>query len=178
MTMVTRYFLKWDTLLFSCVVSRARRAQFNRLVWWISRSADGHAYPALVALFALLEPRRWKEILAASLFAFALELPVYKLIKQWVRRVRPFESIEGVERLIIAPDLFSFPSGHVAAAFVVATLLGHFYPPVLPLFYFWASLVGFSRIYLGVHYPTDVAAGAFLGSVSAKAGLLLSAFLL
>ncbi len=63
----------------------------------------------------------------------------------------------------------SFPSGHTAAAFATATTISMVYPKwyVVAPAYTWASLVGYSRIYLGVHYPSDVLAGALLGSGSA-----------
>jgi undecaprenyl-diphosphatase len=174
MASVTHYLLKWDAVLFSYVIERTRKSHLNRLVWWISKSADGQAYPAILVLLIFLQFRQWKAMVAAFLVSFAFELPIYRMIKQWVRRARPFQEIQGVKRLIVPPDLFSFPSGHTAAAFVVAALIGHYHPPALPLVYLWASIVGFSRVYLGVHYPTDVVAGALLGSLSAKAGLLLS----
>jgi undecaprenyl-diphosphatase len=173
MATVTQYLLKWDVLLVSCVVERTKKARLTCLVRCISRSADGYAYPAVLALLAILHSRQWKAVVAASLLSFSFELPIYKTIKMLVKRARPFEKIQGIERLVIPPDVFSFPSGHAAAAFLVATLIGHFIPPALPLAYIWASIVAFSRVYLGVHYPTDVAAGALLGSLSANAGLLL-----
>jgi undecaprenyl-diphosphatase len=55
------------------------------------------------------------------------------------------------------------PSGHTAAAFLMASILSSFYPSVTVFVYLWALSIGFSRVLLGVHYPGDILAGAALG---------------
>jgi membrane-associated phospholipid phosphatase len=64
---------------------------------------------------------------------------------------------------------YSFPSGHTSQAFATATSISLLYPKwyIIAPAYLWASGVGYSRMYLGVHYPSDVLAGALLGSASA-----------
>lgn len=77
----------------------------------------------------------------------------------------PYDCIRGLIPLITPPTDYSFPSGHTAASFAVGVLLFRKLPkrygiPALVL----AALIGFSRLYLGVHYPSDVLAGALLGT--------------
>jgi undecaprenyl-diphosphatase len=67
------------------------------------------------------------------------------------------------------PDGWSFPSGHTAAAFSGAWVASTVWPRRAPLFFGLAATVGFSRIYVGAHYPGDVLAGATLGMVIAEA---------
>jgi len=92
------------------------------------------------------------------------------LIKQVVKRPRPF-----VQNIHIVPvyraGSYSFPSGHTSSTFTTATALSIAYPKwyVIAPSFLWAGTVSYSRMYLGVHYPTDVAAGMVLGSGTAAA---------
>ena len=91
-----------------------------------------------------------------------------ELIKYFVQRKRPFvRNIEIVP--VYRPSSSSFPSGHTSAAFSTATSLSMAYSKwyvVAPAF-LWAGSVSYSRMYLGVHYPTDVGSGAFIGAGTA-----------
>jgi membrane-associated phospholipid phosphatase len=98
----------------------------------------------------------------------AISFGLTMLLKHIVKRPRPF-----IQNLKIVPvyraGATSFPSGHTSTSFATATALSMAYPKwyVIAPAFLWAGSVGYSRSYLGVHYPTDVAAGAVLGAGSA-----------
>lgn len=92
------------------------------------------------------------------------------VIKKLVKRPRPF--ITDIHLVpVYRPGEYSFPSGHTSSAFGAVTSLSRAYPKwyVIGPSFLWASAVGYSRMYLGVHYPTDVTAGAVLGAGTAFA---------
>ena len=84
-------------------------------------------------------------------------------LKRACCRPRPSNKLPGFVAIIDNPDAFSFPSGHAAAAFAVAVSLAGQGAGLGPLALVLATAIGISRIYLGAHYPLDVAVGALLG---------------
>jgi undecaprenyl-diphosphatase len=83
-------------------------------------------------------------------------------VKDLFQRARPFEAHPQIHPLYVVHSS-SFPAGHAATAFAGATVLAFVVPRVAWLLYLIAALIGFSRVYVGVHYPTDVLGGAVIG---------------
>ena len=90
-------------------------------------------------------------------------------LKSETLRLRPQQEISQIGMLLQRPASSSFPSNHAANSFALATLLTIYYPKMAGVFFTAAAVVGFSRIYLGEHYPLDVLAGALLGTSVALA---------
>ena len=131
------------------------QARISRL---ISRTGDGPLYAVLAALL-WWQGEAQREVVQVALLAFAAELPLYLLLKNALRRQRPV----GLPVFITPSDRYSLPSGHTAASFLMATVLAASFPLWAPLLFLWAILVGASRLLLGVHYLSDLVAGALLG---------------
>lgn len=104
--------------------------------------------------------------------AAALAALVSQVLKRLWRRARPTAGIAGFTALAENPDAFSFPSGHSAAAFAVAMAMAGLVPGG-PAFAALACAVGLSRVYLGAHYPLDVAVGACIGLLCGGAARML-----
>ena len=99
---------------------------------------------------------------------FLVSAFVTTALKHSIKRERPFDTYSDIDNATSAPG-YSFPSGHTSTAFATATSLSMAYPKwyVIAPSFVWASALGYSRMHLGVHYPTDVFAGALVGSGSA-----------
>jgi undecaprenyl-diphosphatase len=138
----------------------------TRLSWMMT---CGNGWLLFLLLATLVDRQRgWKATRAVAPALWLATATVEHPIKKWFRRRRPFLSL--IEAIIVGrkPGSYSFPSGHSAAAFAGAVLLAREYPTNARGFFGLASLVAFSRIYLGVHYPGDVLSGSFLGMVLAR----------
>ncbi len=144
----------------------------------VSRLGDGVAWYVLLALIALVAGV--DGVLASvhmgltSLVGVAL----YRGLKARLVRERPFHSHRGVRALVNPLDRYSFPSGHTLHAASFSVMLWHYTPPLgwpgLMVFVWpFALSVAVSRVVLGLHYPSDVLAGALIGVSLAQFSLML-----
>lgn len=159
------YISAVDLRSYKLINQLQERAVALKFFSLLSRTGDGHLYALAIAMLYLFGDRFEERILAVAVLAFALELPAFFVLKNSIRRDRPCDVLSTSRKAVQPSDKFSMPSGHTSAAFVVATLVFIFAEPMAEIAFVWASLVGMSRIVLGVHYPSDVAAGALLGIV-------------
>lgn len=171
-TRIATAFAHFDQaeLRFCRYINRSSGRTTLRLLFHaVSRLGDGWAWCALVLAVLL---RADGGVAAAHLaLTGAVGLAAYKLIKRHAVRERPFITHPAIRCAAAPLDRYSFPSGHTLHAVCFAVLGSHYLPELaLPLAAF-AVLVALSRVVLGLHYPTDVAAGALLGGGLAFASL-------
>ena len=152
-----------------------RTDMLTPLMKFVTFLGNGGWFWILCAVVLLAIPKTRKTGYAAVLSLIFGVIVTNLLLKNIVARPRPFAEIEALIPLIAKPTDFSFPSGHTTASFAVALVMLRMLPkkigiPAVVL----AALVAFSRLYLGVHYPTDVLAGfvvALVGSSLAVWGV-------
>ncbi len=162
---------QWDAASVLWFYDR-RKASLSRIMTALTRIGDGYVWAGMGISVGFLGSKGPQIILLLAA-AFVIELSLYGSIKRFVSRLRPFASLPGVTMLVVPPDEFSFPSGHTAAAFVMTTMFAVWYPMFLVFMLPLALSIGVSRVYLAVHYPSDVIAGAALGIVSSVLALAI-----
>ncbi len=146
---------------------------YRKTVRFISRTGDGIWYLLIALLLLTIEPNHGGAFFWSGIIAYAFDVSLYLVLKNIIKRDRPAARIDYYKAWITPSDKFSFPSGHTAAAFLFACIVAHFYPALSALCFIWATLIGASRVLLGVHYPTDTVAGAALGSSCAFIGIYI-----
>ena len=143
--------------------------------WWSSPILDhllpwltylgSHFAVILFIIFSLIITKQ-RRIFRRLLLLYTIQSVLIYGLKFLIRRERPLFILEMASKISRGPGEIldpSFPSAHATFAFMMATLLAHWFPRYRILFYIIAGFIAWTRIYLGLHYPTDVMAGALLG---------------
>ena len=157
-----QHIQRYDELSYLWLTSTLRRSPKAFLARAVSMSGDGWMYAVICAVLYMQGHEQAALLFTTLALIYAIEVPVYLILKNTLRRQRPYQRLQ-LCAIIKASDKFSFPSGHTAAAFVFATTCSYLIPDAGVLVFTWATAIGLSRVALGVHYPTDIVAGAVLG---------------
>ena len=152
-----------DVKCFYFINKACAHPALNFLMSWITDLGSGE-FIVIVALILLA--MRKKECRLAGILLLAgltLSYQIVFALKHFVARPRPFAILPGVTNILNETG-FSFPSYHAVSAFMTAAVLSSLFRKHI-LFFGLAAAVGFSRVYFGVHFPSDVIAGAVLGTL-------------
>lgn len=164
--------LEFDHAVFELINSAWQNPFFDQLMPLLRERRIWLPLYLFFLSFLVINFRRsgWYLVLAIALTAGAADLTSSHLIKKSVQRPRPCKALEqhpDMRLLVTCGSGYSFPSSHATNHFCLATFLGlvlgrirrWVWAPLLA----WAAFIAFAQVYVGVHYPLDVVAGAFLG---------------
>lgn len=158
-------FLKWfDDYILDLFNKRISTHVLDEFFTRFTNSA-GVIFTSLLIAALIIFPKSWglnKLGWNMALTIGILTLIVH-IIKIIAKRIRPYMILEELNTFGIELPDYSFPSGHTATAVAICVVVSRYFPILLIPLIIYAILIGISRMYLGVHYPTDVVMGAILG---------------
>jgi undecaprenyl-diphosphatase len=158
-----------DTALL-LAVRRWESALMTRLMRMLTRMGDPAAWVVVGLTLGAVSGAHYAWLLGTGA---GLAVAGSQVLKRVTRRPRPATGTVGFAALVKVPDRFSFPSGHTAAAFGVAAALAGRSSGVALIILVLAFGIAISRVYLGAHYPLDVAAGMLVGTAAGFAARVL-----
>lgn len=160
--------LQLDGAILLWIQEHVRQDFLSPVVKFITHLGDAGWCWILLAVILLIVKKTRKIGVVTAVSLLSSYVVNNLILKNLVARVRPYEAVDGLQRIIEAQSDFSFPSGHSASSFAAAVVIFMLCPrkygvPALVL----AFLIALSRLYVGVHYPTDVLTGVISGTVIA-----------
>ncbi len=162
---------RWDDALCLRFASTQRHALLLRTFRTLSRLGDGvFWYALLLGLLLVLGARAALPVLHMIVVGVLCTL-TYKLLKRGTSRPRPYQVLEHVAAGAPPLDAFSFPSGHTLHAVAFTIVACSYYPALAAILVPFTVLTALSRVALGLHYPSDVLAGAAVGGCISLASL-------
>lgn len=156
-------FVDWELSLLESIRNFGDSTVVERLMVAVSTIGNAGAVWIVLALALLILPRTRLSGLTVSLSLLLSWIFCNLTLKPAVERLRPCDVSDRVTEIISCPTDFSFPSGHTSAAFAAATALTFFFPKYGAAALVLAAMMGLSRMYLFVHFPSDVLFGMLLG---------------
>lgn len=144
-------------------LNRLRDPFTLHLLKGVSRLGDWPLWVVLPVLIFFVEGARCITALAHATLLALISLPLYRTLKTYLARERPFVVHTDIDRRITPLDRYSFPSGHTLHAVAFSLLWVKYYPSLAWALVPFTALVALSRVVLGIHYPSDVLAGFGIG---------------
>lgn len=167
--------LNQNTMLFYMINHGMDNSLLDFIMPLLTNFGSLIAWAVICGILFIFGGEKGRKVAILGLAALFVSNVVVYLLKFIIAEPRPFLTLPNVDLLVSESEFYSFPSGHTASSFAAAVVIGlkyklNFrgknYRLIYPLLTF-AGVIGFSRIYIGVHYPLDVFFGAIVGILSA-----------
>lgn len=154
---------KFDRMLIELINNKIKNKYLDAFMYRGTNLGGATFIITLTIFLIVFGNANWRIIGIEALLSLIISQFLVVSLKMLLNRERPYKILEHLHTFGIELRDYSFPSGHTSASFSLATTIALNVPRLSIVVFFLAMVIGLSRIYLGVHYPTDVLAGVIVG---------------